>query len=102
MTIRAHKVHQEGDSITSKMGHLFASVKEKTTDCVQKVQIKHYDINSFGTTKVRHQTIIEQEEQQQFVIPIIEERYSLSKKIVSEDIKIEIINDEKNTCTNSI
>ncbi len=98
MTIRAHKVHQEGDSITSKIGHLFGSVKEKTTDYVQKVQIKHQDINSFATTKVQGETIIEQEGQQQFVIPIIEERYSLSKKILSEDVKIEkrwVINDEK-------
>jgi|SRR5688572_21205224 len=98
MTIRAHKVHQEGDSITSKIGHLFSSVKEKTTDYVQKVQIKHQDINSFATTKVLDETIIEQEGQQQFVIPIIEERYHLSKKILSEDVKIEkrwIINDEK-------
>jgi stress response protein YsnF len=98
MTIRAHKVHQEGDSITTKIGHLFGSVKEKTTDYVQKVQIKHKDINSFATTKVLDETIIEQEGQQQFVIPIIEERYHLSKKILSEDVKIEkrwIINDEK-------
>ena len=98
MTIRAHKVHQEGDSITSKIGHLFSSVKEKTTDYVQKVQIKHKDINSFATTKVLDETIIEQEGQQQFVIPVIEERYTLSKKPVLEDVKIEkrwIINDEK-------
>ena len=99
MTIRAHTVHQEGDSITSKIGHLFGSVKEKTTDYVQKVQIKHQDINSFATTKVINGTIIEKEgRQQQFVIPIIEERYNLSKKILAEDVKIEkrwIINDEK-------
>jgi stress response protein YsnF len=99
MTIRAHKVHQEGDSITSKIGHLFGSVKEKTTDYVQKVQIKHQDINSFATTKVINETIIKKEgRQQQFVIPIIEERYNLSKKILAEDVKIEkrwIINDEK-------
>ena len=99
MTIRAHKVHQEGDSITSKIGHLFGSVKEKTTDYVQKVQIKHQDINSFATTKVINETIIEKEgRQQQFVIPIIEERYNLSKKTLAEDVKIEkrwIIHDEK-------
>ena len=99
MTIRAHKVHQEGDSITSKIGHLFGSVKEKTTDYVQKVQIKHQDINSFATTKVINETNIEKEApQQQFVIPIIEERYNFSKKILVEDVKIEkkwIINDEK-------
>ena len=92
-------MHQEGDSITSKIGHLFGSVKEKTTDYVQKVQIKHQDINSFATTKVINETIIEKEgRQQQFVIPIIEERYNLSKKTLAEDVKIEkrwIIHDEK-------
>ena len=98
MTIRAHKVHQ-GDSITSKIGHLFGSVKEKTTDYVEKVKIKHQDINSFATTKVQTESTIEEEEGgQQFVIPIIEEKYNLSKKILSEDVKIEkrwIIHDEK-------
>ena len=99
MTIRAHKVHQEGDSITSKIGRLFGSFKEKTTDYAQKVQTQHQDINSFAATKVQTGTNIEkQEEQQQFVIPIIEENYNLSKKILAEDVKIEkrwIINDEK-------
>lgn len=101
MTIRAHKVHQEGDSITSKIGHLFGSFKEKTTDYVEKVQTKHQDINSFATTKVQAETTIEKEKEggeQQFVIPIIEENYNLSKKILSEDVKIEkrwIIHDEK-------
>lgn len=101
MTIRAHKVHQEGDSITSKIGHLFGSFKEKTTDYVEKVQTKHQDINSFATTKVQAGTNIKKEKegvQQQFVIPIIEENYNLSKKILSEDVKIEkrwIIHDEK-------
>ena len=99
MTIRAHKVHQEGDSITSKIGHLFGSFKEKTTDYVEKVQTKHDDINSFATTKVQAGTNIEKEGvEQQFVVPIIEERYNLSKKALIEDVKIEkrwVIHDEK-------
>ena len=101
MTIRAHKVHQEGDSITSKLGHLFGSFKEKTTDYAEKVQTKHQDINSFATTKVETGTTIENEKeggQQQFVIPIIEENYNISKKTLVEDVKIEkrwIIHDEK-------
>ncbi len=102
MTIRAHKVHQEGDSITSKLGHLFGSFKEKTTDYVEKVQTKHQDINSFATTDVQAGTTIEKEKegggQQQFVIPIIEENYNISKKTLVEDVKIEkrwIIHDEK-------
>jgi hypothetical protein len=71
MTIRAHKVHQEGDSITSKIGHLFGSFKEKTTDFVEKVQTKYQDINSFATTKVQAGTNIKKEKEggeQQFVI----------------------------------
>ena len=99
MTIRAHKVHQEGDSITSKIGRLFGSFKEKTTDYAQKVQTQHQDINSFAATKVQVGTNIEKQEgQQQFVIPIIEERYNLSKKTLAEYVKIEkrwIIHDEK-------
>ncbi len=102
MTIRAHKAHQEGDSITSKLGHLFGSFKEKTTDYPEKVQTKHQDINSFATTKVQAGgTTIEKEKkggQQQFVIPIIEENYNISKKTLVEDVKIEkiwIIHDEK-------
>ena len=101
MTIRAHKTHQEGDSITSKIGHLFGSFKEKTTDYAEKVQTKHQDINSFATTKVQAGTTIEKEKeggQQQFVIPIIEENYNISKKTLVEDVKIEkrwIIHDEK-------
>ena len=101
MTIRAHKVHQEADSITSKIGHLFGSFKEKTTDYVEKVQTKHQDINSFATTKVQAGTNIKKEKEggeQQFVIPIIEERYNLSKKTLVEDVKIEkkwVIHDEK-------
>ena len=103
MTIRAHKVHQEGDSITSKLGHLFGSFKEKTTDYAEKIQTKHQDINSFATTKVQAGTTIDKEKekeggQQQFVIPIIEENYNISKKTLVEDVKIEkrwIIHDEK-------
>ena len=99
MTIRAHKVHQEGDSITSKIGRLFGSFKEKTTDYAQKVKTQHQDINSFAATKVQTGTNIEKQEgQQQFVIPIIEENYNLSKKTLAEDVKIEkrwIIHDEK-------
>ena len=102
MTIRAHKVHQEVDSFTSKIGHLFGSFKEKTTDYVEKAQTKHQDINSFATTKVQAGTNIEKEKEgggeQQFVIPIIEERYNLSKKTLVEDVKIEkkwVIHDEK-------
>jgi stress response protein YsnF len=101
MTIRAHKAHQEGDSITSKIGHLFGSFKEKTTDYAEKVQTKHQDINSFATTKIQAGTTIEKEKeggQQQFVIPIIEENYNISKKTFVEDVKIEkrwIVQDEK-------
>jgi len=36
MTIRTHKVHQEGDSITSKICYIFRSVKEKTTDYIHR------------------------------------------------------------------
>ena len=59
------------------------------------------DIHSFATTKVQAGTNIEKEKEgveQQFVVPIIEERYNLSKKALIEDVKIEkrwVIHDEK-------
>lgn len=56
-------------------------------------QTKHLDIHSFATTKVQAETNIEKEKEggprQQFVIPIIEEKYNLSKKTLVEDVKIE-------------
>jgi stress response protein YsnF len=87
MTIKPSVIHQEG-SFSTKVDHLFESVKEKTSDYFDKVKIKQHNINSFSTgTNVQEANKVHN--QQEFVIPVLEEKYTLSKNIVLEDIKIE-------------
>ncbi|MGE5634504.1 MAG: DUF2382 domain-containing protein [Deltaproteobacteria bacterium] len=91
MTIKPSTIQQEG-FFSHKVSHLLDSVKGKTTDHVDKVKVKQQDINSFARTNVQQKenNIPQQEQDQpQFVIPVIEEKYILSKKIVPEDVKIE-------------
>lgn len=92
MTIKPSSLHQER-FFSHKVSHLLETVKEKTTDYVDKVKVKQQDINSFATTtnvQQKGNNIPQQEQgQPQFVIPVIEERYTLSKKPVLEDVKIE-------------
>lgn len=91
MTIKPSSLQQER-FFSHKVSHLLETVKEKTTDYVDKVKVKQQDINSFATTNVQQKgNNIQQQEQghSQFVIPVIEDRYTLSKKPVLEDVKIE-------------
>ena len=93
MTIKPSSIQQER-FFPHKVSHLLETVKEKTTDYVDKVKVKQQDINSFATTtnvQQKGNNISQQQEQRQpqFVIPVIEERYTLSKKPVLEDVKIE-------------
>ena len=90
MTIKPSLMHQEG-SFSTKVDHLFESVKEKTSDYFDKVKIKQHDINSFaaGAAVANVQEANEVHNQQEFVIPVLEEKYTLSKNTVLEDIKIE-------------
>ena len=95
MTIKTSLMHQEG-SFSTKVDHLFESVKEKTSDYFDKVKIKQHNINSFaaGTatptaTTANVQEANEVHNQQEFVIPVLEEKYTLSKNTILEDIKIE-------------
>ncbi|MGZ5486506.1 MAG: hypothetical protein ACXWFB_11480 [Nitrososphaeraceae archaeon] len=90
MTIKPSLMHQEG-SFSTKVDHLFESVKEKTSDYFDKVKIKQHDINSFaaGAAAANVQEANEVHNQQEFVIPVLEEKYTLSKNTVLEDIKIE-------------
>ena len=90
MTIKPSSIQQER-FFSHKVNHLLDSVKGKTTDYVDKVKVKQQDINSFASTNVQQkENNIHQLEQDrlQFVIPLINEKYILSKKIVQEDIKI--------------
>jgi stress response protein YsnF len=91
MTIKPSTIQQEG-FFSHKVSHLLDSVKGKTTDYVDKVKVTQQDINSFARTNVQQKenNIPQQEQDQpQFVIPVIEEKYIISKKPVLEDIKIE-------------
>ena len=95
MTIKPSLMHQEG-SFSTKVDHLFESVKEKTSDYFDKVKIKQHNINSFGAetatptaTTANVQEANEVHNQQEFVIPVLEEKYTLSKNTILEDIKIE-------------
>ncbi len=91
MTIKPSIRHPEG-SFTTKVDHLFESVKEKTSDYFDRVKIKQQDINSFKattgtTTKTQESNPVPN--QQEYIIPVLEEKYIFSKDTVLEDIKIE-------------
>ncbi|MGH9999852.1 MAG: hypothetical protein ACRD6Q_01390, partial [Nitrososphaeraceae archaeon] len=91
ITIKPSVIHQEG-SFSTKVDHLFESVKEKTSDYFDRVKIKQHDINSFKattgtTTKTQESNPVPN--QQEYIIPVIEEKYIFSKDTVLEDIKIE-------------
>lgn len=89
MTIKPSVIHQEG-SFSTKVDHLFESVKEKTSDYFDKVKIKQHNINSFAATATNVQEANKvHNQQQEFVIPVLEEKYTISKNTVLEDIKIE-------------
>ncbi len=91
MTIKPSMMHPEG-SFTTRVDHLFESVKEKTSDYFDRVKIKQQDINSFAATTGTTTTLQESNpvpNQQEYIIPVLEEKYTFSKDTVLEDIKIE-------------
>lgn len=88
MTIKPSVIHQQG-SFSTKVDHLFESVKEKTSDYFDKVKVKQHNINSFATTVTNVEEANKVENGQEFVIPVLEEKYTISKNTVLEDIKIE-------------
>lgn len=91
MTIKPSTIRQES-FFSHKVSHLLDSVKGKSTNYVDKVKVKQQDINSFARTNVQQkENNIPQldQDRSQFVIPVINEKYNISKKIVQEDIKIE-------------
>ena len=77
------------ESLSSKVGEVLSSVKENASNIVDKVvKREEQDINSFK----RNTESISQPQQQsieEFVIPVVAENYSFSKKTLSEDINIE-------------
>ncbi|HET8857174.1 MAG TPA: DUF2382 domain-containing protein [Nitrososphaeraceae archaeon] len=90
MTIKPSTIQQES-FFSHKVSHLLDSVKGKSTNYVDKVKVKQQDINSFARTNVQQKennTPQQDQDRSQFVIPVINEKYNISKKIVQEDIKI--------------
>jgi stress response protein YsnF len=91
MTIKPSTIQQES-FFSHKVSHLLDSVKGKSTNYVDKVKVKQQDINSFARTNLQQKennTPQQDQDRSQFVIPVINEKYNISKKIVQEDIKIE-------------
>src|SRR5918993_1026660 len=77
------------ESLSSKVGEVLSSVKENASNIVDKVvKREEQDINSFkrNTESISQP---QQESIEEFVIPVVAEDYSLSKKILSEEINIE-------------
>jgi stress response protein YsnF len=77
-------------SIKSKIEGALESVKENASNVVDKViKVKEQDINSFKRDTESISQSQQQQSIEQFVIPVVAENYSFSKKILSEDISIE-------------
>jgi stress response protein YsnF len=78
-------------SIKSKIEGALESVKENASNVVDKViKVEEQDINSFKRdTESISQSQQQQQSIEEFVIPVVAENYSFSKKILSEDISIE-------------
>ena len=84
---------KDKESIKSKVEEVFESVKENTSNIINKaIKVEEQDINSFKrfSEKVSHTQQQQKESlEEEFVIPVIAEEYSLSKKNLSEEINIE-------------
>ena len=77
-------------SIKAKIEGTLESVKENASNIVDKVvKVEEQDINSFKRDTESISQSQQQQSIQEFVIPVIGENYSFSKKILSEDISIE-------------
>jgi stress response protein YsnF len=77
-------------SIKSKIEGALESVKENASNVVDKViKVEEQDINSFKRDTESISQSQQQQSIEQFVIPVVAENYSFSKKILSEDISIE-------------
>ena len=82
---------KDKESLITKVEEAFESVKETTSNILNKaIKVEEQDITSFKTFSEKISQIQQQESNEEaFVIPVIAEDYSLSKKTLSEDINIE-------------
>lgn len=82
---------KDKESLISKVEEVFESVKENTSNIINKaIKVEEQDINSFQRFSEKVSRAQQQESnEEEFVIPVIAEDYSLSKKTLSEEINIE-------------
>ena len=82
---------KDKESLISKVEEVFETVKESTSNLITKaIKVEEQDINSFKRFSEKASEPQQQESiEEEFVIPVIAEDYSLSKKTLSEEINIE-------------
>jgi hypothetical protein len=83
---------KDKESLISKVEEVFETVKESTSNLINKaIKVEEQDINFFKrfSEKASQPQQKESIEEEEFVIPVIAEDYSLSKKTLSEEINIE-------------
>jgi hypothetical protein len=82
---------KDKESLISKVEEVFETVKESTSNLINKaIKVEEQDINSFKRFSEKASEPQQQESiEEEFVIPVIAEDYSLSKKTLSEEINIE-------------
>ncbi|HEX7142734.1 MAG TPA: DUF2382 domain-containing protein [Nitrososphaeraceae archaeon] len=86
---------KDKESFKSRVGEAFESVRENASNIVDKVMnVEEQDINSFRTaTDNKKSTSYSQEQEQeskeQYVIPVIGEKYALNKITLTDEINIE-------------
>ena len=79
------------ESLKAKMGEMLEFVKEHASNIVDKVtKAEEQDINSFKRDTIESNFQSKQQQsKEEFVISVVGEKYSFSKKTLSEDINIE-------------
>jgi stress response protein YsnF len=82
---------KDKESLISKVEEVFETVKESTSNLINKaIKVEEQDINFFKRFSEKASQPQQKESiEEKFVIPVIAEDYSLSKKILSEEINIE-------------
>lgn len=86
---------KDKESFKSRVGEAFESVRENASNIVDKVMnVEEQDINSFRTATDNKKSTSnsqeqEQESKEQYVIPVIGEKYALNKITLTDEINIE-------------
>ena len=92
--VKSHAL-KDKESFKSRVGEAFESVRENASNIVDKVmKVEEQDINSFRNAANNNKSISNspeqlQESKEQYVIPIIGEKYAFNKITLSDEINIE-------------